>query len=105
MFHKNLSISRHNAACQLVHAAIRNSAECGGALYSADDLRLAAADAGTQNQTPLETLASLALTSQDDLHPQGGQHPQLTDWLEPHPPDADTRHHRHTDVSQDLRYT
>ena len=48
-FHKNLSISRHNAACQLIHAAIRNSAKCGGALYSADDLRLVAADAGTQN--------------------------------------------------------
>jgi len=31
--HKYLSISRHNAACQLIHAAIRYSTKCGGALY------------------------------------------------------------------------
>jgi predicted outer membrane repeat protein len=103
-FHKNLSISRHNAACQLVHAAIRNSAKGGGALYSADDLRLVAVDAGTQLQTPLETLTSLASPPQDDPHPKGGHHPPTTDWFEPLPPDADTRHRRHTNVSQDLRY-
>jgi len=33
--HKNLTISRHNAACQLVHTAIRNAAKGGGALYNA----------------------------------------------------------------------
>ena len=49
--HKNLSINRHNAACQLIHAAIRNSAKGGGALYAAEDLRLVATDAGTQHQT------------------------------------------------------
>ncbi|MFN9900797.1 MAG: hypothetical protein ACK55Z_18850, partial [bacterium] len=58
-FHKNLAISRHNAACQLVHAAIRNSAKGGGALYSAEDLRLVMADAGTQSQTTATELASL----------------------------------------------
>jgi len=57
--HKNLSISRHNTACQLIHAALRNSAKRGIALYSADDLRLVAADAGNQNQTTEEELASL----------------------------------------------
>ncbi len=31
-YHKHLAISRHNAACQLVHAAIRNFAKGGGAL-------------------------------------------------------------------------
>ncbi len=36
-YHKQLVISRHNATCQLVHAAIRNSAKGGGALYSAED--------------------------------------------------------------------
>jgi hypothetical protein len=103
-FHKNLTISRHNAACQLVHAAIRNAAKGGGALYGADDLRLVMADAGTRTQTPLGTLTSLAFTSQDDPHTQEEQHPQTTDWLEPLPPEADTRHKRHTDVSQDPRY-
>jgi hypothetical protein len=49
--HKNLSISRHNAACQLTHAAIRSSAKGGGELYNADDLRLVAADASNQNKT------------------------------------------------------
>ena len=50
-YHKHLAISRHNAACQLVHAAIRNSAKGGGTLYSAKDLRLVAADAWTRCQT------------------------------------------------------
>jgi len=45
-YHKSLSISHHNAACQLIHAAIRNSAKGGGALYAAKDLRLVAANAG-----------------------------------------------------------
>jgi len=57
--HKNLSISRHNAACQLIHVALRNSAKGGGTLYSVDDLRLVAADAGNQNQTTEEKLSSL----------------------------------------------
>ena len=103
-FHKNLSISRHNAAWQLIHAAIRKSAKGGGALYRADDLRLVAADAGTQHQTSLETLAYLISPLPDDPHPQGGQHPPTTDWLEPLLPNADRRHHRHKYVSQDPRY-
>jgi hypothetical protein len=36
--HKNLTNSRHNAACQLVHTAIRNFVKGGGALYNAKDL-------------------------------------------------------------------
>jgi hypothetical protein len=31
--HKSLTISRHNAACQLLHAVIRNTAKCGGTLH------------------------------------------------------------------------
>jgi hypothetical protein len=49
--HKHLHISRYNAACQLVHAAIRNSAKCGGALYRAKDLALATTNVGNQPQT------------------------------------------------------
>ena len=45
--HKNIHLSRHNAACQLVHATIRNSAKGGGALYRAKDHILVRADAGT----------------------------------------------------------
>jgi len=56
---KNFSISRHNTVCQLTHAALRNSTKGGGALYSANDLRLMAADAGNHNQTTEEELASL----------------------------------------------
>ncbi len=47
-FHKNLSIGHHNAACQLIHAAIRNSAKDGGVLYAAGDLRLVTVNAGKQ---------------------------------------------------------
>ncbi len=57
--HKNLSISRHNAACQLIHAAIRNSAKGGGALYRAQDLLLVAVDTRKTNQTTEEEPASL----------------------------------------------
>ena len=67
--HKNLSISSHNAACQLIHVAIRNSAKGGGALYVAEDLRLLAADAGNKHQTTEEDLASLVTPLQEDLHP------------------------------------
>ena len=57
--HTNLSISRHNEACQLIHVAIRNSSKGGSALYSAENLRLVAADTGNRHQTPEEVLASL----------------------------------------------
>jgi predicted outer membrane repeat protein len=67
--HKHLAISRHNAACQLVHAAIRNSAKGGGALYSADDLRLVAADTGNQHQTPEEELSFIMNLPQEANHP------------------------------------
>ena len=72
--HKNLSISRHNAACQLTHAAIRSSAKGGGALYSAYDLRLMAADAGSQNQSTDEELFSIVTPTQEEIHPTEGKH-------------------------------
>ena len=46
-YHEALRIGRHNAACQLIHAAIRKTAKGGGALYSAPYLVLVAADTGT----------------------------------------------------------
>ncbi len=104
MAHKNLSIRRHNAACQLIHVAIRNSVKDGGSLYSADDLRLVAADAGNQNQTSEEELASLVTPQQDDLYPKQGPDHTLTTRLEPLPPEAVARHRRHTDVSRDPKY-
>ena len=86
--HKNLSISRHNAACQLIHVAIRSSAKGGGALYGTEDLRPVAADAGNQNQTT-EAELSLVTPSQVDMHQDHKPHLLTTEWLEPLPPNAE----------------
>ena len=92
--HKSLAISRHNAACQLVHAAIRNSAKGGGALYSAEDLRLVMADAGTQSQTTETDLASLG---KPVPHNTGhNRDPALEEWLSPLPTVTEPRHRIHT---------
>ena len=101
---KNLAISCHNAACQLIHAAIRNSTKGGGALYSADDLRLVAADTGNQNQTTEEELSSIMTPTQEENQLTEGTHQTLNDLLEPLPPDVETRYRRHTDVYQDPQY-
>jgi len=66
--HKNLSIRRHNAACQLIHAAIRNSAKLGSTLYAAENLRVVAADSGNQPQTTEETLAAIVTPLHEDTH-------------------------------------
>ena len=102
--HKNLTISGHNAACQLTHAAIRGSAKGGGALYNANDLRLVATDAKNQNQTTDEELSSIVTPIDDEIHPTEGKHQTSTDGLGPIPPDVETRHRRHIDVSQVPRY-
>ena len=47
-YHKALTISHHNTACQLVHAVIRKSAKGRGSLHSAPDLVLVTADAGSR---------------------------------------------------------
>jgi hypothetical protein len=54
--HEALRISRYNAACQLVHAAIRKTAKEDGALRSAPDLVLVMADTGTLYVTTGESL-------------------------------------------------
>jgi len=56
---KTLHINRHNAACQLVYAAIRNSAKDRGALYRAKDLILVTTNADTQPQTSIEDIQGL----------------------------------------------
>ncbi len=97
-------ISRHNAACQIVHAAVRNAAKGGGALHSALDLVLVMADMGTQPQLTPDIIASITST-QEEL----GAHPNRTThspeaWMPPPTPSAEqTRRRRHTDVSQDPR--
>jgi hypothetical protein len=63
--HKNLHINRHNAASHLVHAAIRNSAKGGGALYRAKDLILVIADDGTQPQTSIEDIEAFQTPTRD----------------------------------------
>ncbi len=54
--HKAIPISHHNAAWQLVHVAIRNSAKGGRALHRSPDLVLVAADAGSHPQTSQASL-------------------------------------------------
>jgi len=73
--HKALLISRYNAACQLIHAAIRSTTKRGGALHSAPDLVLVMADAGTQPMTTGDSIESLPSTSEDtDLTPTKETH-------------------------------
>jgi len=49
--HEAMRISRHNVACQLVHAAIRKTAKGGGALHRTQDLVMVMVDEGTQPMT------------------------------------------------------
>jgi hypothetical protein len=63
--HEALRISRHNAACQLIHAAIRKTAKGGGALHSSPDPILVTADTGTQPMTTADSVESLSPTSED----------------------------------------
>ena len=90
-----LRISRHNAACQLLHAAIRTTSKGGGALHKALNLVLITADTGLQPQTMDEAL-------EDEGSAPTEAHTPL-DWLAPLPITEDTSHKSHTDVSQDPR--
>jgi hypothetical protein len=75
--HEALRISRHNVACQLIHAAIRTTSKEGGALHSAPDLVLVMADLGTQPMTTGDSLKSLSSPT-DDINstpsPETSQH-------------------------------
>ena len=101
--HEALRITRHNAACQLLHAAIRKTARRGGALHSAPDLVIVMADTGTRPMTTGEYLDSLSSTAEDN-NPCQKPETRPHDWLAPLPTSEDTRYMRHTDVSQDPKY-
>jgi hypothetical protein len=101
--HKALRISRHNAACQLSHAAIRRTTKGGGALHSAHGLVLVMSDAGKQPMSTGDSIESLSPTSEDTNLPLTTETRQY-DWLAPLSTSEDIRHRRHTDVSQDPRY-
>jgi ribonuclease HI len=64
--HNDQFISRHNTACQLIHAAIRSAFKGGGALYSPHDLRLITMDTGTKHQTTDEDIAELTTPTSED---------------------------------------
>jgi hypothetical protein len=108
--HEGLRIERHNAACQLIHAAIRKTSIGGGALHSAHDLVLISAGTGTLPQTTADNLAALSSQLGSPISPHGLEHtPSETishsNWLDPIPSPNTIRHTRHTDVSQDPRYS
>jgi len=110
----------------LFHAAIRNSAKEGeGALHQAKDLILVTTDVGTQPQTSIEDIKALLTPSRDistsetellNAHdPNTGLSDAIapktvwlgttTDWLAFLTPREETRHKKHTGVSQDPRYS
>ena len=65
--HEPLRISRHNTACQLIHAAIRKTAKGGGALHNAPGLVLVMTDTGTQPLTTGDSIETLSPTSEDTV--------------------------------------
>jgi len=101
--HEALRISRYNAACQLIHAAIRKTAKGGVAFHSTPDLVRIIVDTVTQPMTTGEFLESLSSTTEDNNpfpNPEIPRH----DLLVPLPTTEDIRRRRHTEVSQDSRY-
>jgi hypothetical protein len=96
--HEALRISRHNAACQLVHAAIRKTAKGEGALHSAPNQILVMADTGVQPMTIGDSIESLSPTS-EDTDPSPTTETIQHDWFAPLPTTEEIRRRRHTDVS------
>ena len=101
--HEALRISRHNVACQLVHAAIRKTAKGGGALHSVADLILVMADTSVQPMTTGDSIESLSPTS-EDANPSPTTGTISHDCFAPLPTTEETHGKRHTDVSLDHRY-
>ena len=80
--HEAMRISRHNAACQLIHAAIRKSAKGGAALYTAPDLILVMANTCVRSMTTVDSIETLSPTSEDtDQTPTTKPIPH--DWFAP----------------------
>ena len=101
--HEAMYISRYNAACQLVHAAIRKTAKGGVALHSDSNLILVMADTCVRSMTTRDSIESLSPTSEDtDPSPTKENIPH--DWFAPLRTTEEIRRIRHTDVSLDPRY-
>jgi hypothetical protein len=64
--HNNHIISKHNAACQLTHAAIRTAFKGGDAIYYPHDLRLVSSEAGIKQRTREEDLEAFTLPPSQD---------------------------------------
>jgi hypothetical protein len=105
--HTNHIISRHNAACQLTHVAIRTAFKGGGTIYSPHDLLLVSSDAGTKHQTLEEDIEDFTLppSQNHEYHSQQPQQTPLTiDWLAHMKPDTPhPRRNRRDDVSIDTK--
>ncbi len=104
-YHKALTSCRHNAACQLVHAAIRKFAKGGGALNKAPDLVLVTAVAGSHPQTSQVSLETLCSTQSTEENVDDGTPPTNGDRLDSLPSTEATRFKRYTDIAQDPRYS
>jgi hypothetical protein len=107
--HEALRISRHNAACQLVHVAIRKTSKGGGALHTAPDLVLITAYTGIQSQIDNVSLNLLSsyLGSQSSIEESDSQPKETTprpDWLDPNPSPTRVQSTHHMVVSRDPRY-
>ena len=50
------------------------------------------------------SISSITTPTHAEKHPTEVPHQTSTEWLEPLPPEVETRHRRHTNVSQDPRY-
>ncbi len=102
--HNDQLISRHNAACQLTHAAIRSAFKGGGTLYSPHELRLVTIDAGTKHQTTDENIADLTTPASEEQDLSTQTPPSNTNWLNDPPHTAPTpQRNRRVDVSIDTK--
>ncbi len=88
--HNDKFIGRHNAACQLTHAAIRITFKGGGTLYSPHDLCLITMNAGTKHQTTDEDITELTTPTRKDQDLTTQSPLPNIDWLSDSPRNAPT---------------
>ena len=79
-------MSRHNAAYHLIHATLRKAAKGGGALHSAPDLVLVAADARIEPQLTEELTEFLHSTHRSEDEPSIRDTFDPEEWDAPPPP-------------------
>jgi hypothetical protein len=81
---KNRTISRHNAACWLVHTTIHNVVKSGRALYRAKDIFLATTYASSLPQTTTEDEEAIVTPVPTlDVNHQHVFFNTTEDWLAP----------------------